>query len=89
MRHPIDETADSAPQRGTLHGVVNPPSEMAPGSRRQSIIFLHNPNYDAEVSCIPSCTWEGNPPKYPPTRSGEHRRNQFVRTKTENLNAAT
>ena len=63
----------------TLHRVVNPPAEHALGSRRQSIIFFHNPNYDADITCIPSCAGADNPPKYPPTTSGDHLRNQFVR----------
>lgn len=64
----------------TLHRVANPPAEHALGSRRQSIIFFHNPNYDADITCIPSCAGADNPPKYPPTTSGDHLRNQFVRT---------
>jgi isopenicillin N synthase-like dioxygenase len=64
----------------TLHRVVNPPADQSSGSRRQSIIFFHNPNYDAEIACIPSCAEPGRPAKYPRTTSGEHLRNQFVRT---------
>ena len=64
----------------TLHRVVNPPFEQAAGSRRQSIIFFHNPNYDADITCIPSCASPETPPKYPPTTSGGHLRSQFVRT---------
>jgi isopenicillin N synthase-like dioxygenase len=67
----------------TLHRVVNPPAEHALGSRRQSIIFFHNPNYDADITCIPSCAGAANPPKYPPTTSGDHLRNQFVRTQAK------
>lgn len=67
----------------TLHRVVNPPAEHALGSRRQSIIFFHNPNYDADITCIPSCAGADNPPKYPPTTSGDHLRNQFVRTQAK------
>ena len=64
----------------TLHRVVNPPRAHALGSRRQSIVFFHNPNYDAEVRCIPSCTDSAHPPRYPVTTSGEHLRRQFTRT---------
>jgi isopenicillin N synthase-like dioxygenase len=67
----------------TLHRVVNPPADRAAGSRRQSIVFFHNPNYDAEVECFPSCTWDSYPQKYRPTTSGDHLRNQFTRTQTE------
>ena len=66
----------------TLHRVVNPPMDEAVGSRRQSIVFFHNPNYDADVTCFPSCIDPGHPAKYPPTTSGEHLRSQFMRTQT-------
>ncbi len=64
----------------TLHRVVNPPLESAAGSRRQSIIYFHNPNYDAVISDIPNVA---NPSKAPDTEvltAGEHLRRQFKRT---------
>jgi isopenicillin N synthase-like dioxygenase len=64
----------------TLHRVVNPPRAQALGSRRQSIVFFHNPNYDALIRCIPSCADPAHPAKYPETTSGEHLRRQFTRT---------
>jgi isopenicillin N synthase-like dioxygenase len=66
--------------RATLHRVVNPPAAVAALSRRQSLVFFHNPNYDAEIACLPSCRDERRPARYPPTTSGEHLRGQFVRT---------
>ena len=66
----------------TLHRVVNPPRAEALGSRRQSIVFFHNPNYDAEIRCIPGCADPGRPEQYPVTTSGEHLKRQFVRTQT-------
>jgi isopenicillin N synthase-like dioxygenase len=54
----------------TMHRVGNPPRDQAVGSRRQSLIFFHQPNYDARVECLPSCVGEGA--KYAPTTSGEH-----------------
>ncbi len=66
----------------TLHRVVNPPMDTAAMSRRQSLVFFHNPNYDALIECIASCQSPTNPPKYPVTTSGEHLRSQFVRTQT-------
>jgi isopenicillin N synthase-like dioxygenase len=30
--------------KATLHRVVNPPAELAPVSRRLSLVFFHNPN---------------------------------------------
>jgi isopenicillin N synthase-like dioxygenase len=64
----------------TLHRVVNPPPDRAADSRRQSVVFFQNPNYDALVSCLPGCTDAANPPKYPPTTSGGHLREKFVAT---------
>ena len=64
----------------TLHRVVNPPADGIAGSRRQSVVFFQNPNYDALVSCLPSCTDAAHPPKYPPTTSGGHLREKFVAT---------
>jgi isopenicillin N synthase-like dioxygenase len=64
----------------TLHRVVNPPEDLAADSRRISLVFFHNPNYDADVSCIPTCLKPGDKPKYPPTTSGEHLRRLFVAT---------
>ncbi len=67
----------------TLHRVVNPPEEQASESHRQSLVFFHNPNYDAVIECIPSCQSPDRPPKYPVTTSGDHLRSQFVRTQAQ------
>jgi len=64
----------------TLHRVVNPPQDSGTESRRLSLVFFHNPNYDAEVKCIPTCLKPGETPQYPATTSGEHLRRQFVAT---------
>jgi isopenicillin N synthase-like dioxygenase len=64
----------------TLHRVVNPPRDLALGSRRQSIVFFHQPNYDAVIECLPSCCGPDNPPRYAPITSGEHRLRKFLRT---------
>ncbi|HTV27225.1 MAG TPA: 2-oxoglutarate and iron-dependent oxygenase domain-containing protein [Xanthobacteraceae bacterium] len=56
----------------TLHRVANPPRDKAVGSRRQSIAFFHQPNYDAIIECIPTCTDANNPARHAPIRSGEH-----------------
>ena len=72
----------------TLHRVINPPEELAGDSRRISLVFFHNPNYDADVSCIPTCLKPGDMPKYPPTTSGEHLRRLFVATQLGEANAS-
>jgi isopenicillin N synthase-like dioxygenase len=64
----------------TLHRVVNPPIERRGGSRRQSIVFFHNPNYDATIDAIDTCVAAGERPRYAPTTSGEHLRSLFVKT---------
>jgi len=64
----------------TLHRVVNPPPDAAGSTRRQSFAFFHQPNWDAEISCIPTCLAPGTAPKYEPVRSGEHLMNKFRRT---------
>jgi isopenicillin N synthase-like dioxygenase len=66
--------------KATLHRVVNPPEDKASASRRLSLVFFHNPNYDAPVAALPGTVKPGEAPKYPPTTSGEHLRAQFVRT---------
>lgn len=65
----------------TLHRVMNPPVDAAAGSRRISLVFFHQPNYDAEVACLSTCASAGNPAKYAPTTSGAHWRgkNQAAR----------
>ena len=68
----------------TLHRVVNPPADAGPAARRQSLVFFHNPNYDAEISSLVA----GEPAKYPPTTSGEHLRRLFVATQNRAAEAA-
>jgi len=40
----------------TLHRVINPPRDKAIGSRRLSMAFFHQPNYDAVIECLPTCS---------------------------------
>ena len=72
----------------TLHRVVNPPDGAGAESRRQSVVFFHNPNYDAAVACIPTCLAPGAEPKYAPTTSGEHLRQLFTTTQNTMPNVA-
>jgi isopenicillin N synthase-like dioxygenase len=55
----------------TMHRVVNPPRDKSMSSRRQSLIFFHQPNYDALIECLPTCLDNGRA-KYAPITSGEH-----------------
>jgi isopenicillin N synthase-like dioxygenase len=58
--------------RSTLHRVVNPPPDATGSTRRQSLAFFHQPNYDAEVLPLPSCVSADRPARYERTTSGEH-----------------
>jgi isopenicillin N synthase-like dioxygenase len=62
----------------TLHRVVVPPADLATTSRRQTIVFFHDPRGDAVIDCIPSCTDADNPPRYEPVTALE-----YVRSKAE------
>jgi isopenicillin N synthase-like dioxygenase len=39
----------------TLHRVAVPPADARSGSRRQTIVFFHDPRADAVIECIPGC----------------------------------
>jgi isopenicillin N synthase-like dioxygenase len=64
----------------TLHRVVNPPASATGGTRRQSIAFFHQPNWDAEIACLPGCLPLGELPRYPATLSGPHLMAKFGKT---------
>ena len=55
----------------TLHRVANPPRDKAHVSKT-SLLFFHQPNYDAVVECIPTCCSAERPARYERTTSGEH-----------------
>jgi isopenicillin N synthase-like dioxygenase len=52
----------------TFHRVLAP---TEPTADRVSIAFFHQPAYDAEIDCIPTCTSVDDPPRHEPTTSGE------------------
>lgn len=58
----------------TLHRVANPPEEAKGGSRRLSIVFFHHPNYDATISCLPTCVEAGCAPRYEPITVSDYYR---------------
>ena len=62
----------------TMHRVVNPNGGQA--ARRQSIVFFQQPNWDAEIACIPTCLVPGETRKYPPVTSGRYLMERFGRT---------
>lgn len=66
----------------TLHRVANPPRDKARDSLRQSLVFFHQPNYDAMIECLPGCADADHPAKYAPVSSGDHLLSKFVKQTT-------
>jgi isopenicillin N synthase-like dioxygenase len=56
--------------RSTLHRVVNPPRDVAAGSRRLSMVMFTAPDDEAEIACLPSCCDAAHPARYEPVRAG-------------------
>ena len=56
-----------------MHRVVNPAAASKPTRGRLSVGYFFQPNYDAVIECIPTCTGPGNPPKYAPVVAGKYR----------------
>jgi len=71
----------------TLHRVTNPPREMAHLSKT-SLLFFHQPNYDAPVECLPHCQGPDNPAKCAPTTSGDHIRAKFEKLRAPEFESA-
>lgn len=51
----------------TQHRVIN-----TSGRDRYSIPFFFDPNFEAEVACLPTCVSAERPARYPPTTGGQH-----------------
>ena len=66
----------------TLHRVVNPALDSAENRRRLSLVFFHQPNYDAIITCLPGCKSAGANDKYAPISSGDHLVSKFVKQTT-------
>ncbi|MBT4908132.1 MAG: isopenicillin N synthase family oxygenase [Rhodospirillaceae bacterium] len=65
------------------HRVAIPPEDAGDNSDRLSVVFFHHPNYDAEITCIPTCTDADNPPKHQPVFSGPYRLSMYTATRLE------
>lgn len=61
----------------TVHRVVNPPADQR-AHERTSLVFFHQPNFDAVIECLPSCQGPDEPPKYAPETSGAHLYRKFM-----------
>jgi len=60
--------------RSTMHRV------QVPTSRRQSIAFFHNANWNAVIECLPTCLPLNQEPKYAPIAAGPHLMQKFKST---------
>lgn len=63
--------------RSTLHRVVAPVAKQTNKAEsvtptRQSIAFFCNPNFGAEIACLPNCSWPGRDKRYPTVKAGEY-----------------
>jgi isopenicillin N synthase-like dioxygenase len=49
-------------------------------AERYSIPFFYEPSFDTVVECLEVCCAKTNPPKFPPTTSGQHLLNMYSQT---------
>jgi len=77
--------------RSTVHRVVTPLRSTESTVRRRSLAFFHDGNYDATISCLPTCADAGHPARYQPVVAGEHIRAKLLgpRTMTASTAAST
>jgi isopenicillin N synthase-like dioxygenase len=66
----------------TVHRVIVPELEAPSNFKRQSLVYFHQPNYDAMVECLPSCLAAGETPRHAPISSGDHLLSKFVKQTT-------
>jgi isopenicillin N synthase-like dioxygenase len=66
--------------RSTLHRVLTPPLNSNEPTRRQSIAFFHNANWEALIECLPTCQSANDPPRYAPIAAGPHLMSKFQST---------
>ncbi len=55
----------------TLHRVQNP-TITGPASRRLSLPFFCQPNYDAVIETVPTCLQRPHPSRYPTITAGDN-----------------
>ena len=64
----------------SVHRVVVPNDAHSRQQRRLSLAYFHQPDWDAEIRCIPSCLPDKEQPIYPPIRSGRYLMEKFHST---------
>lgn len=53
------------------HRVLPPPASR-PSEELLSLVFFHEPDHDAHIEVLSTCTSPANPPRYPPIRSDQY-----------------
>lgn len=66
--------------RSTIHRVINPTQQHDPTSRRQSIAYFHQPNWDAMISTIPTCINQDASAQFADVLSGPYLMSKFTST---------
>jgi len=64
----------------SVHRVVVPDDAYSRQQRRLSLAYFHQPDWNAEIRCIPSCLPDKEQPIYPPIRSGRYLMAKFHST---------
>ena len=64
----------------SVHRVVVPDDAYSRQQRRLSLAYFHQPDWNAEIRCIPSCLPDKEKPIYPPIRSGRYLMEKFHST---------
>lgn len=67
----------------TLHRVVNVAPERGGLKRRQSLAFFHQPDWFAEIACLPSCLGPDGTARHAPVLSGPYLMGKFRSTVTK------
>jgi isopenicillin N synthase-like dioxygenase len=71
--------------RSTLHRVINPPPQADPVTRRMSMAFFHQPNYDTVIDTLPNCGAPDGAAMSGTVTSGEHVLMKIARHRKEDL----
>jgi isopenicillin N synthase-like dioxygenase len=69
--------------KSTLHRVINPDQEC--NTRRQAIVFFHNPNDDAVISCMNVCCTADKPARYAPEQAKVLRQRKSHKSREKNV----
>lgn len=74
--------------RSSLHRVLPPARHATEVRERRSVAFFHDGNHDALISCLPTCTSQDEPPRYPPVLAGDHLMAKLMGPRTNTVSTA-